>query len=159
MNDNIMPHNLLERLQSQQDQLSKSERRVAKAILADPIVAIRSSIATLAKVAEVSEPTVNRFCRSMQCTGFPDFKLHLAQCIATGAPYVSRDVEVNDDAKAYITKIFDGTLSALTDAQRSLNSAKVATAVDRLAKAKKIELHKKLNTAAMVLSVVFMRVR
>jgi RpiR family carbohydrate utilization transcriptional regulator len=141
MNDNIMPHNLLERLQSQQDQLSKSERRVAKAILADPIVAIRSSIATLAKVAEVSEPTVNRFCRSMQCTGFPDFKLHLAQCIATGAPYVSRDVEVNDDAKAYITKIFDGTLSALTDAQRSLNSAKVATAVDRLAKAKKIEFY------------------
>ena len=114
---------------------------MAKAILKDPIVAIRSSIATLAKAAEVSEPTVNRFCRTMLCSGFPDFKLHLAQCIATGAPYVSRDVEVDDDAKAYITKIFDGTLSALTDTQRSLDSTIIAKVVDKLAKAKKIEFY------------------
>ena len=139
--ETTMSHNLLDRLRSQQDQLSKSERKVAKAILKDPIVAIRSSIATLAKAAEVSEPTVNRFCRSMHCSGFPDFKLHLAQCIATGAPYVSRDVEVDDDAKAYITKIFDGTMSALTDAQRSLDSSIVSKVVDRLSRAKKIEFY------------------
>ena len=35
-----------------------------------------SSIAALAQEAGVSEPTVNRFCRSLETRGFPDFKLH-----------------------------------------------------------------------------------
>lgn len=76
-----MPNNLLEALESKQTKLSKSERKVAEVILSDPGKAIRSSIASLAKSAGVSEPTVNRFCRSMNCSGFPDFKLHLAQKI------------------------------------------------------------------------------
>lgn len=63
--------NMLERIQSRLDTLSKSERKVAEIILAAPAQAIHSSIATLAQQAAVSEPTVNRFCRSMETRGFP----------------------------------------------------------------------------------------
>ncbi|XNM78449.1 hypothetical protein ACLK19_12515 [Escherichia coli] len=59
----------------------KSERKVAEVILASPDNAIDSSIAAMALEANVSEPTVNRFCRSMDTRGFPDFKLHLAQSL------------------------------------------------------------------------------
>ena len=59
--------------------LSKSERAVAETILADPEHSVHLSIARLATAAGVSEPTVNRFCRSLGCRGFPDFKLRLAQ--------------------------------------------------------------------------------
>jgi len=70
--------NTLESIKNNLDTFSKSERKVAEVILASPQVAIHSSIATLAKKAEVSEPTVNRFCRRLETKGFPDFKLHLA---------------------------------------------------------------------------------
>ena len=63
--------NMLEKIQLKLEQLSKSERKVADIILASPERAIHSSIAALAVEANVSEPTVNRFCRSMDTRGFP----------------------------------------------------------------------------------------
>ncbi|AJQ94960.1 transcriptional regulator HexR [Gynuella sunshinyii] len=131
--------NLLERLKSNPDCLSKSEKKVAQVILSDPDSAIRSSIASLAKAANVSEPTVNRFCRSLGCSGFPDFKLRLAQCLATGTPYINRDVESDDTVEQYTRKIFEANLSAISDAQRSLDYNAVAKVVQTLADAKKID--------------------
>lgn len=77
---------MLERIHQCRNSLSKSEQKVADAILAAPQTAIHSSIATLAKIANVSEPTVNRFCRRLNTKGFPDFKLALAQSLANGTP-------------------------------------------------------------------------
>src|SRR5690554_7347766 len=88
--------NLLEDIQSRLDSLNKSERKVAEAILRDPSAATRYSIAALARAADVSEPTVNRFCRGFSATGSPDFKIRLAQSIATGTPYVGQNVEADD---------------------------------------------------------------
>ena len=59
--------------------LNKSERKVVEAILSDPESATGSSIASLAKRANVSEPSVNRFCKRFNTAGFPDFKLKLAK--------------------------------------------------------------------------------
>ena len=49
--------NMLEKIQSQLEHLSKSERKVAEVILASPDNAIHSSIAAMALEANVSEPT------------------------------------------------------------------------------------------------------
>lgn len=136
-----MPENLLEQLKSDPECLSKSERKVAEVILKDPNVAIRSSIASLARAASVSEPTVNRFCRSMGCSGFPDFKLHLAQCLVKGTPYVSNSVEEQDSPADYTRKIFEATLSTLAKAQTSMDSTAISQAVDVLTAAHKIEFY------------------
>lgn len=136
-----MSTNILERLKSDPSCLSKSERKVAQVILLDPNKAIRSSIASLAKAADVSEPTVNRFCRSLDCTGFPDFKLKLAQCLATGTPYVNRNVEASDRVEDYSGKIFDATIAAITDARRSIDPNALTRAVDALSQARRIEFY------------------
>ena len=47
--------NMLEKIQSQLEHLSKSERKVAEVILASPDNAIHSSIAAMALEANVSE--------------------------------------------------------------------------------------------------------
>ena len=96
--------NTLEKIQKNLENFSKSERKVAEVIMASPQTAIHSSIATLAKMADVSEPTVNRFCRRLDTKGFPDFKLHLAQSLANGTPYVNRNVEESDGPDAYTHK-------------------------------------------------------
>ena len=71
--------NLLAAIQRQLHDLNKSEAKVANAILNAPEEATRSSIAALAAMAGVSEPSVNRFCKRLEATGFPDCKLQLAR--------------------------------------------------------------------------------
>ena len=91
--------------------LNKSETKVANVILSDPDAATQSSIATLAKKASVSEPSVNRFCKRFDAAGFPDFKLKLAKSLVSGIRFVNRNVDPNDDVASYTPKIIDSTIN------------------------------------------------
>ncbi|GAB3033363.1 MurR/RpiR family transcriptional regulator [Bowmanella dokdonensis] len=133
-----MPMNILEKISQSQSAFSKSERKVAEVILANPQTAIHSSIATLAKMSNVSEPTVNRFCRRLDTKGFPDFKLHLAQSLANGTPYVNRHVEESDGPEEYTKKIFESTMASLEVARQSLDINVINRVVDLLTQAQKI---------------------
>lgn len=128
----------LELIQKNLDTFSKSERKVAEVIIASPKVAIHSSIATLSKMAGVSEPTVNRFCRRLNTKGFPDFKLRLAQNLGEGTPYVNRDVNEDDGPETYTAKIFESTMASLEVAKNSLDTTLINRAVDILTQANRI---------------------
>ncbi|MBU2882177.1 MurR/RpiR family transcriptional regulator [Psychrosphaera sp. B3R10] len=130
--------NILEKINLQITTFSKSERKVAEVIIDNPEQAIHSSIATLAKIADVSEPTVNRFCRRLDTKGFPDFKLHLAQGLANGTPYVNRHVDEGDGPEEYTSKIFESTMASLNTARKSIDISQINRSVDILTQAKKI---------------------
>ena len=130
--------NILELIQRNTETFSKSERKVAEVILELPQEAIHSSIAKLALLANVSEPTVNRFCRRLNTKGYPDFKLRLAQCIANGTPYINRNINPDDTPKIYTEKIFESTMACLDIAKHSLSAEDVNHAVDVLTQAHKI---------------------
>ena len=140
---------LLNRINAELPDLKRSEAKVARAILADPDAATRSSIASLAKAAEVSEPSVNRFCKRFGAAGFPDFKLRLAQSLVTGVRYMSGAVDMDDDVDTYPRKLFDNTIGDLIQARDRLPKAAIANAVDQLAQAKHI-LFFGLGTSAAV---------
>jgi RpiR family carbohydrate utilization transcriptional regulator len=129
---------MLEQIQAQLKTLSKSERKVAEQILIAPQQAMHSSIAMLARAADVSEPTVNRFCHRMGTRGFPDFKLQLAQSLAKSPNWVSRDVEENDSAESYSRKIFDSALAGLSRVRQQLDLHVIHHAVLALTQAHKI---------------------
>nr|WP_208598799.1 MurR/RpiR family transcriptional regulator [Pseudomonas guguanensis] len=130
--------NLLEQIQSRLDDLNKAERKVAEVILHDPQQATRFSIAALAQAAAVSEPTVNRFCRSFGANGYPELKMQLAQSLASGAAYVSRAVSADDGPETYTRKIFGSTIASLDSACQSLDPQHVSRAVDLLIQARQI---------------------
>lgn len=130
--------NTLELIQRNIDTFSKSERKVAEVILELPQEVIHSSIAKLAVLANVSEPTVNRFCRRLNTKGYPDFKLKLAQSLANGIPYVNRNINPDDTPKTYTEKIFESTTACLDIAKNALNTNDVNHAVDMLTKAHRI---------------------
>ncbi|PXX90908.1 transcriptional regulator HexR [Marinobacter vulgaris] len=130
--------NLLEDIQLRLDTLNKSERKVAEAILRDPSAATRYSIAALARAADVSEPTVNRFCRGFSATGFPDFKIRLAQSIATGTPYIGQNVEPDDTVAEFSDKIMLSTIASLDKARQALDPKALSAAIDYLIQAKQI---------------------
>jgi RpiR family transcriptional regulator, carbohydrate utilization regulator len=131
-------HDLLDRIRQRLEELNRSERKVADVILADPGAATSMSIASLAQAASVSEPTVNRFCRSFDAKGYPDFKIKLAQSLAGGTPYVSQAVEPDDTAAGYTQKIFGATIAALDEALRQADPARIEKVVDYLIQARQL---------------------
>src|SRR3989442_8602992 len=73
---------ILPRLESMMDSMTRSEVRIAKRILAAPNDFVRSSVRAVAADLGVSEPTILRFCRAIGCEGFKDLKFRLIQELA-----------------------------------------------------------------------------
>ena len=100
---------------------SKSDKKLIETIKNDPNTVIHLSIAKLAKLAGVSEPTVNRFCHKLDCDGYPDFKLRLAQEItSTGRLFVD-NMDKNDDSVVVIKKILSSIETSIKSLANSIN--------------------------------------
>ena len=96
---------LLQLMSSDQIRLSKSDKKLAAIIREQPNAVIHKSIASLATEAEVSEPTVNRFCHKLGCDGYPDFKLRLAQEISSNGRLFVENLDRDDSTSMVISKI------------------------------------------------------
>lgn len=134
----LKPLQILDDIRRQTPDLKPSEAQVAGMVLADPRRVLTLNITALAQAAGVSEATVVRFCRSIGCAGFPDFKLRLAESQARGTPFISQDVAPDDDVAVFARKIFSSAAAALGEASDRLDTAAVARAVDLLAAAPRI---------------------
>ncbi|SCW63886.1 transcriptional regulator, RpiR family [Rhizobium mongolense subsp. loessense] len=121
-------------LQEDKGRLSPSENRIAEIIVNDFEFAVNASIIELAEKAEVSPPTVTRFCRRLGCESFSDFKVQLARTAHIGVRYLkpeSKSSDPADVAQDIITK----AQNALFLLHRSLDIAAIGRAADRIAKA------------------------
>lgn len=132
---------LLERITATLAELRKSERAVAELVLARPSEVLNLSIAELAQSAGVSQPTVARFAAALGFSGYKEFKLRLAQSLATGVPFVHQDVGPGDSLDVVIPKVFDRTIGALINVRNHLDQAQLQRAVQILAKARRIECY------------------
>jgi RpiR family carbohydrate utilization transcriptional regulator len=132
---------LLDAIRTRLDTLSKSERKVAMAVLDNPEVTIAENITALARAAQVSEPTVVRFCRAVGCDGWHEFKLKLAQGLAL-TPAGHDETPLPDDlAEDLISKICGRSINTLLDLRNNLDPQTVQRALDILAHAAKIEFY------------------
>lgn len=132
---------LLDAIHTRLDSLSRSEKKVAVAVLQNPQSAIAGNITALAQQAQVSEPTVIRFCRALDCEGWQEFKLKLAQGLAVALPGANASLHPADSASAVIDKICSRSLNALLDVRNTLDPKKIEKALDILAHARKVEFY------------------
>ncbi|KQT42969.1 RpiR family transcriptional regulator [Aureimonas sp. Leaf454] len=131
--------NILEVIRTTHDRLRKSERKVADLVLADPQRVLGGTLADTAAEADVSQPTVIRFCNALGCAGYQDFKLRLAHGLALGTPATHSVLLPTDAPSAVVEKIFDYTITSLDWARRNLDAAAVAAAISILERARSIE--------------------
>lgn len=134
-----MGDNLLEVIVRLQDDLRKSDRRVADEVLKAPEEVVSMTLAALAKAAGVSEPTVMRFCAAIGCAGFRDMQVKLARSLAFSRSTSHMAISGADSAGDVITKIFDYNLSSLNWAQGRIDQRRIEEAVTALSRAKRIE--------------------
>jgi RpiR family carbohydrate utilization transcriptional regulator len=132
---------LLESITTYLDSLSKSEKKVALAILANPQAVVTENITALAKNAQVSEPTVVRFCRSLGYDGWHDFKLRLAQNMAIALPGANESMVQEDLAADLINKICSRSINALLGLRNQLAPQAIERALDVLTHSNRIELY------------------
>lgn len=131
--------NILEVVRKMRSDLRKSDRKVADALLEDPRRILNSNVAETAAIAEVSQPTVIRFCTAIGCEGFQDFKLRLAQSLALGMPATHSALQPTDSVQDITAKIFDYTITSLDWARHHLDPKAMDRAVALLYEAKRIE--------------------
>lgn len=130
---------LLDSIRTQLDALSKSEKKVALTVLKNPDTAVSGNITALAKNAQVSEPTVVRFCRALGYDGWHEFKLKLAQTLALAVPQADESPLQDDLAADLVSKICSRSINALLDLRNNLQPGAIEKALDVLARANKIE--------------------
>lgn len=131
--------NLLEEIVRLQDSLRKSDGRVARVVLDRPDEVVDMTLATLAKAAGVSEPTVIRFCTAIGCEGFRDMRVKLARSLAFARSTSHTAIGHDDALETIVTKVFDYNLSNLNWAQGKLDLQRIEQAVCVLAAARRIE--------------------
>ena len=73
------------------------EQKVADFVKANLNTVSDMTIAKVAEAADVSTPTVIRFCRTLGCDGFREFKLRLAQNLAVSQQYLQPAIAAGDD--------------------------------------------------------------
>lgn len=121
-------------------ELRPAERRVADVVLADVGFAVDASNAEIARRADVSEPSVTRFCRAIGCDGVRDFKLKLAQSVAVGRIYLGPTEPPPDvaDGSPLWGVVFGEARNALDIAERSVDPAEIERGADLVAKAHQV---------------------
>lgn len=130
--------NVLDLVRGALPTLRRSDAKVAELVLRDPSGVLESTIASVAEKAEVSQPTVIRFCVAVGFSGFTEFKLRLAHSLALGRPATNSAIKGSDSLGAVTDKIFAYTLTSLDWARQHLDPDALARAVDLLAGARSI---------------------
>ncbi|NRA19908.1 MAG: SIS domain-containing protein [Oceanospirillaceae bacterium] len=134
-------NNLIKAINHARHTLRKSEQKVADYVLEHPEDVIHMRIVDLAAKASVSEPTVVRFCRALNYDGFQDFKMTLAQDLASTLNFEQFTLDSDDSVKDFQKKIFDSMIGNLIHIRDHLESANVEAAIDALASARRVEFY------------------
>lgn len=133
--------NLLKSIADAKHKLRKSEQKVADYVLSQPDEVIHMRIVDLASEANVSEPTVVRFCRALNYDGFQDFKLTLAQGLASNANFEQFSLNSKDTVAEFQQKIFDSMIGNMIQIRDQLEADAVENAITALASANRVEFY------------------
>ena len=133
---------MLNHIYERYNALTPSERRLADVVLADPEAVPRLSTGALARAANVSEPTVVRFCRALGCSGVREFKLQLTEGIVVGRlRYARREVSGDDRTQELSGKVIDGAIASLVRLREQLDGATLERAIASLGSARRVEFY------------------
>jgi glucokinase len=142
---------LMERIGHLQHELTPAEQRVATLVLEHPRLVLNEPIAGIARLAEVSQPTVIRFCRSLGFLGLADFKLKFASSLTGAIPVRHSQVRTGDSTHDVSAKVIDNTVSAILKFRDQLDVRSIDRAIELLTHAKRVEFYAMGNSRVVAL--------
>lgn len=140
---------IIHALSDENNKLSGLEKKLAIFVLDNVDFVVKSSINELADKANVSSPTVTRFCRHIGCQGYSDFKVQLAKMTYVGLRYLTPETQTNtveEVAEDIITK----AQNALFQLHRQLDCEAIKKAAQLLRGADFIQAFGASGNSAMI---------
>ncbi|GGY53554.1 transcriptional regulator [Bacterioplanes sanyensis] len=122
-------------------ELRKSEVKVAEFVLKAPQQVMHMRIVDLAQEAQVSEPTIVRFCRAIGCNGFQEFKVRIAQEMAIANNIGQFAIAEDDGIDDIVEKIADTTIQRLHQVKSQLQAEQVGEAARAISAAQRVEFY------------------
>jgi len=137
----VKNHPILAEISAARSSLRKSEIKVADFVLQQPEQVMHMRIVDLAQEAQVSEPTIVRFCRAIGCNGFQEFKVRIAQEMAVARNIGQFAIAEDDSIEDICSKIADTTIQRLNQIKNQLRPAQISEAAKAISAARRVEFY------------------
>ncbi|KGQ69806.1 N-acetylmannosamine kinase [Chelonobacter oris] len=133
---------ILDTIGALQSSLTKTEKRIASAILTSPDLLNQCSLSEVAEKLDVGEATFIRFCRTLGFKGYTDFKLDLAIELATqnkeNGSLLDTDIARGDGPSEIAFKMQAALSNVLTETINLLDFDELERVVTAIRQSKRI---------------------
>jgi DNA-binding MurR/RpiR family transcriptional regulator len=118
--------------------LSQAEKRVADYTLENLTIVLRMSTRELCDVTNVSEPTVFRFCQQLGFSGFRDFKISMAQQVATYKNYFTSNDISESKLQTLVRRALQTEIKVIDTTLKMMDYALLEKTAGRMLSARRI---------------------
>jgi DNA-binding MurR/RpiR family transcriptional regulator len=134
--------------------LTPAERGLAEQVLADPAGVARSTITALAERCRTSTTTVTRFCRALGLSGYAQLRLALAAETGSSRSWawtagLGTDIGPDDSMDVVLAHLVKADVQVIQETAHQLDLAVLASTVDALASARRIDIYAVSGSAAL----------
>lgn len=133
--------NLFDRINNNYDNFTKLEKKVANFVLNNAPNILYTSITDLAEMCGVGDTTVFRFCKTLKLNGYQDFKMLVAQSLASKNTISDNsyiNVNDSDDCHSVMSKALNYNISALKETFKLFDEDSLNKVVSLLSNARRI---------------------
>lgn len=125
---------LISALREHDGKFAAREQKVADFVKDNLEAVTGMTIARVAEAADVSTPTVIRFCRTLGCDGFREFKLRLAQNLAVSRQYLHAEPTAMPGlGKAPLDHVLEAMFATVAVLRQQLSAQDIAQAARLIA--------------------------
>ncbi|MCB7317487.1 MurR/RpiR family transcriptional regulator [Lacrimispora sp. 210928-DFI.3.58] len=136
-----MAEDFLVKIRGEYNQFTKAEKKVADYILASPKEVLFKSITELAEICGVGDTSVFRFCKTMNCKGYQEFKMMLSLSMHEGKQgfgQMEGNIGLEDDFGLVAQKVLNSNINALKETHSLLKEENFSRVIECFYRAKRI---------------------
>ncbi|WP_448146275.1 MurR/RpiR family transcriptional regulator [Labrys miyagiensis] len=122
-------HDIIGFMLDHENELSRSHRKIARAILEHPTTFVEKPIEDLVAWLDISAPTITRFSRVIGCDGLRDLKLKIMASMRVGTRYLE-PVRPPDTLREVSERVAMRAQRAILEAQRTIDFAALERAIE-----------------------------
>lgn len=139
----VTPGTLLALLRSHVPSLSSGPAQVGRVVLEEPDIVVPMTMQQLAAHSGTSEASVIRLTKAIGCSGFREFRTHLAAAVASSetasAPStLPADITADDAPGTVVTKLLAEEQQALADTAAAVSTEALSSAAEAVVTARRV---------------------
>jgi DNA-binding MurR/RpiR family transcriptional regulator len=139
--------------------LNEQEQKVGQYVLDHPAEVVHLAMTDLGRLCLTSDATISRFCRKVGGHGYVDFKIRLAQELASARVATYDVVQTGDTLTDAVHKVIAADMKALADTLQVLDLTALAHTAKVLFAARRVDIYGSGGAAVAALELQYKLMR